>query len=46
LVSLRPLNDESKIARADPAEESEEMPRISGRSFAENADSGVLGLMS
>jgi ketol-acid reductoisomerase len=40
------LKADSKIARADSADESVETPRISGRSFAANADSGVFGLMS
>ena len=46
LVSVRPLNRESKTARANSAFDSAEMPRMSGFSFPVNAVSGVFGLMS
>ena len=35
-----------RIALADSAEESVEMPRISGRCFTAKPESGVFGLMS
>ncbi|XIA62558.1 hypothetical protein ACFIOY_23855 [Bradyrhizobium sp. TZ2] len=41
-----PLEQESKMARADPAVDSAERPKMSGCSFPENAVSGVFGLMS
>ena len=44
LVLVRPLKADSKIARADSADESVETPRISGRSFAANADLRCLRL--
>src|ERR1043165_2343556 len=46
LLSVRPLNSESKTARADSAFDSVEMPKMSGRSLPENAVSGALGLRS
>src|SRR5438093_11051814 len=46
LVSVRPLNRESKMARADSAFDSVEIPKMSGRSLPENAVSGAFGLIS
>jgi hypothetical protein len=46
LLSLRPLNRESKMARADSAVDSVEIPKMSGRSLPENAVSGAFGLIS
>src|SRR5438445_6076111 len=45
LVSVRPLNSESKMARADSGFDSVEMPKMSGRSLPENAVSGAFGLI-
>jgi hypothetical protein len=41
-----PLEEGFEDARAASAVESDEMPKMSGCSFAENADSGIFGLMS
>src|SRR6185312_8773980 len=46
LVSVRPLNRESKMARAASAFDSLEIPKMSGRSLLENAVSGAFGLIS
>src|SRR6185295_12752428 len=46
LVSVRPLNRESKTARAASAFDSLEIPKMSGRSLLENAVSGAFGLIS
>src|SRR5690242_17070912 len=46
LVSVRPLNSESKMARAVSAVDSVEIPKMSGRNLPENAVSGAFGLIS
>src|SRR5215218_6613968 len=46
LASVRPLNSESKTARADSAFDSVEIPKMSGRSLPGNAVSGAFGLIS
>src|SRR5215217_3226940 len=46
LVSVWPLNRESKTARADSAFDSVEIPKMSGRSLPGNAVSGAFGLIS
>src|SRR5215213_537141 len=46
LVSVRPLNRESKTARAVSAFDSVEIPKMSGRSLPGNAVSGAFGLIS